>query len=47
MLGFDSHEAMCAWDTRIRYALGEGECHGCGAWGKDPGSITSVGCRDE
>ncbi|KAL6091443.1 hypothetical protein STEG23_020891 [Scotinomys teguina] len=23
MLGFDSHEAMCAWDTRIRYALGE------------------------
>lgn len=25
MLGFDSREAMCAWDTRIRYALGEGE----------------------
>lgn len=25
MLGFDSHEAMCAWDARIRYALGEGE----------------------
>ncbi|XP_054967138.2 protein Dok-7 isoform X2 [Pan paniscus] len=24
MLGFDSHEAMCAWDARIRYALGEG-----------------------
>ncbi|KAG8508649.1 Protein Dok-7, partial [Galemys pyrenaicus] len=23
MLGFDSREAMCAWDTRIRYALGE------------------------
>nr|XP_045247992.1 protein Dok-7 isoform X4 [Macaca fascicularis] len=23
MLGFDSHEAMCAWDARIRYALGE------------------------
>ena len=47
MLGFDSHEAMCAWDTRIRYALGEGECHRCGAWGEDPGSVTSVGCRDE
>ena len=26
MLGFDSREAMCAWDARIRYALGEGEC---------------------
>lgn len=25
MLGFDSREAMCAWDARIRYALGEGE----------------------
>ncbi|KAK2492205.1 hypothetical protein MC885_012676 [Smutsia gigantea] len=24
MLGFDSREAMCAWDARIRYALGEG-----------------------
>ncbi|XP_015450340.1 protein Dok-7 [Pteropus alecto] len=23
MLGFDSREAVCAWDTRIRYALGE------------------------
>uniref|UniRef100_A0A8B9X2Y6 Protein Dok-7 n=1 Tax=Bos mutus grunniens TaxID=30521 RepID=A0A8B9X2Y6_BOSMU len=23
MLGFDSREAMCAWDARIRYALGE------------------------
>uniref|UniRef100_A0A8C0WEX3 IRS-type PTB domain-containing protein n=1 Tax=Castor canadensis TaxID=51338 RepID=A0A8C0WEX3_CASCN len=23
MLGFDSREVMCAWDTRIRYALGE------------------------
>ncbi|XP_037386426.1 LOW QUALITY PROTEIN: protein Dok-7 [Talpa occidentalis] len=23
MLGFESREAMCAWDTRIRYALGE------------------------
>ncbi|XP_010640217.1 protein Dok-7 [Fukomys damarensis] len=23
MLGFDSREAMCAWDTRIRHALGE------------------------
>uniref|UniRef100_A0A8C5KW08 Protein Dok-7 n=1 Tax=Jaculus jaculus TaxID=51337 RepID=A0A8C5KW08_JACJA len=23
MLGFDSREAMCAWDSRIRYALGE------------------------
>lgn len=27
MLGFDSREAMCAWDARIRYALGEGEYH--------------------
>lgn len=26
MLGFDSREAMCAWDARIRHALGEGEC---------------------
>ena len=26
MLGFDNREAMCAWDARIRYALGEGEC---------------------
>lgn len=25
MLGFDSREAMCAWDARIRHALGEGE----------------------
>lgn len=25
MLGFDTREAMCAWDARIRYALGEGE----------------------
>lgn len=25
MLGFDSRETMCAWDARIRYALGEGE----------------------
>lgn len=31
MLGFDSHEAMCAWDTRIRYALGEGKRHDFGA----------------
>ncbi|XP_003801186.2 protein Dok-7 isoform X1 [Otolemur garnettii] len=23
MLGFDSREVMCAWDARIRYALGE------------------------
>ncbi|MBZ3890386.1 Protein Dok-7 [Sciurus carolinensis] len=23
MLGFDSRQAMCAWDARIRYALGE------------------------
>uniref|UniRef100_G3QLJ7 PH domain-containing protein n=1 Tax=Gorilla gorilla gorilla TaxID=9595 RepID=G3QLJ7_GORGO len=23
MLGIDSHEAMCAWDAQIRYALGE------------------------
>ncbi|XP_059022265.1 protein Dok-7 isoform X3 [Mustela lutreola] len=23
MLGFESREAMCAWDARIRYALGE------------------------
>ncbi|XP_013013087.1 protein Dok-7 isoform X4 [Cavia porcellus] len=23
MLGFDSRETMCAWDARIRYALGE------------------------
>ncbi|XP_023555710.1 protein Dok-7 isoform X1 [Octodon degus] len=23
MLGFDSREAMCAWDARVRYALGE------------------------
>lgn len=28
MLGFDSRQAMCAWDARIRYALGEGECLG-------------------
>lgn len=25
MLGFDSREAMCVWDARIRHALGEGE----------------------
>lgn len=27
MLGFDSREAMCAWDARVRCALGEGEWH--------------------
>lgn len=25
VLGFDSKEALLAWDTRLRYSLGEGE----------------------
>lgn len=38
MLGFDSREAMCAWDARIRYALGEGE------WPRPgPGSASILG----
>lgn len=42
MLGFDSREAMCAWDARIRYALGEGEWPW--AWAQPP-SLWTAGRR--
>lgn len=43
MLGFDSREAMCAWDARIRYALGEGEWgEALPAWAAPP-SVAGVG----
>lgn len=42
MLGFDSREAMCAWDARIRYALGEGEWPR--AWAQPP-SLRTAGRR--
>lgn len=32
LLGFDSKEALLAWDARLRYSLGEGE-HSSACWG--------------
>lgn len=46
MLGFDSREAVCAWDARIRCALGEGEW--CQVWGGGwgcPGALRTGGFR--
>ncbi|XP_048653737.1 uncharacterized protein LOC125614950 [Marmota marmota marmota] len=48
MLGFDSRQAMCAWDARIRYALGEGECPDGGPGEGFPhstGALSHVDCR--
>lgn len=58
MLGFDSREAMCAWDARIRYALGEGERswsawhglrprHGGGEGDGDPGHQSGLRGGDD